>query len=119
MEYLCYTLEESRYVRENATAQRMVIDTMKVRVGISILFRLFGLQSTFLHPKKAVLCGRSETSPRRSTLGYLLCVGGSIDSTKGCNTIELHDPLYPTTWENAGSIQHKRVQFGVAVIEDR
>ena len=43
MEYLCYTLEESRYVRENVTAQRMVIDTMKGRVGIcSILAYLLG-----------------------------------------------------------------------------
>ena len=70
MDYLCYTLEESVYVRENSDAQRMVIDTMKEK-----------------------LCGKSQTIPRRSTLGHLLCVGGSIDATKGCNTIDLYRGL--------------------------
>jgi hypothetical protein len=56
--------------------------------------------------------------PRKSTLGYLMCVGG-MDSSKGCNTIEILDPLRPEQWSNCGQIKHKRVQFGVAVVDNR
>ena len=43
----------------------------------------------------------------------------STQSSKGCNTIELLDPLQPNEWLNCGQIKHKRVQFGVAVVADR
>ena len=50
-----------------------------------------------------------------------MVVGGmdSTQSSKGCNTIELLDPLQPNEWLNCGQIKHKRVQFGVAVVADR
>ena len=102
MDYLCYTVEESKFVRGNQDAQRMIIETMKRK-----------------------LCGRSDEKdqPRRSTLGelilkelslmlfegYLLCVGG-LDSSKGCNTIEVFDPLFPKSWEQSGSIQVRLIQ---------
>ena len=47
-----------------------------------------------------------------------MAVGG-MDSSKGCNTIEILDPLHPDQWVNCGQIKHKRVQFGVAVVGDR
>ena len=51
MDYLCYTVEESKFVRGNQDAQRMIIETMKRK-----------------------LCGRSDEKdqPRRSTLGELI-----------------------------------------------
>ena len=53
MDYLCYTVEESKFVRGNQDAQRMIIETMKRK-----------------------LCGRSDEKdqPRRSTLGEILRV---------------------------------------------
>ena len=50
MDYLCYTVEESKFVRGNLDAQRMIIETMKRK-----------------------LCGRSDEKdqPRRSTLGEI------------------------------------------------
>ena len=99
MDYLCYTVEESKFVRGNPDAQRMIIETMKRK--------LCGRSDEKDQPRRSTLGKISRVNCRREHymyLGYLLCVGG-LDSSKGCNTIEVFDPLFPKSWEQSGSIQ--------------
>ncbi|CBY19239.1 unnamed protein product [Oikopleura dioica] len=97
--YLAENIEPHHLVRENPSAHEIVIDMMKLHL------------TKKLNP-------RQEAS-RKSTLGFLLCIGG-MDNQKGINNVELLDPLSPRSWSECGQIvKHKRVQFGSAVIDNK
>uniref|UniRef100_A0A8C0L041 BACK domain-containing protein n=1 Tax=Canis lupus dingo TaxID=286419 RepID=A0A8C0L041_CANLU len=70
-----------------------------------------------LLPERRTLMQSPRTKPRKSTVGTLYAVGG-MDNNKGATTIEKYD-LRTNLWIQAGMMNGRRLQFGVAVIEDK
>ncbi|NXU78896.1 KLHL1 protein, partial [Oreotrochilus melanogaster] len=70
-----------------------------------------------LLPERRTLMQSPRTKPRKSTVGTLYAVGG-MDNNKGATTIEKYD-LRTNIWIQAGMMNGRRLQFGVAVIEDK
>ncbi|GCC42157.1 hypothetical protein chiPu_0026122, partial [Chiloscyllium punctatum] len=58
-----------------------------------------------------------RTKPRKSTVGALYAVGG-MDTTKGATTVEKYD-LRTNNWMQVGTMNGRRLQFGVAVIDSK
>ncbi|ETN60318.1 actin binding protein [Anopheles darlingi] len=70
-----------------------------------------------LIPGRRSLIATSRTRPRKSTMGRLLAVGG-MDGHKGAISIESYDPRLDK-WTMLKTMPTRRLQFGVAVLEDR
>ncbi|XP_010727049.1 kelch-like protein 1 isoform X1 [Meleagris gallopavo] len=70
-----------------------------------------------LLPERRTLMQSPRTKPRKSTVGTLYAVGG-MDNNKGATTIEKYD-LRTNIWIQAGVMNGRRLQFGVAVIDDK
>lgn len=70
-----------------------------------------------LLPERRLSLQNARTKPRKSTVGVLYAVGG-MDSSKGATSIEKYD-LRTNTWTQIASMNGRRLQFGVAVIEDK
>lgn len=93
-------VEGHHLVRGDPEAHRLVVDMMKLHIMEKL--------------------ENSLVPSRKSTLGYLMCIGGMDGNQKGINDVELLDPLAPDTWQECGQlVKHKRVQFGVAVIDKK
>uniref|UniRef100_UPI00358F466F kelch-like protein 5 isoform X1 n=1 Tax=Myxine glutinosa TaxID=7769 RepID=UPI00358F466F len=58
-----------------------------------------------------------STHPRKSTVGTMIAVGG-MDASKGATSIEQYD-LRTNMWTHLGRLNARRLQFGVAVLDDR
>uniref|UniRef100_A0A4W3HQJ8 Kelch-like family member 4 n=1 Tax=Callorhinchus milii TaxID=7868 RepID=A0A4W3HQJ8_CALMI len=69
-----------------------------------------------LLPERRPMMQSPRTKPRKSTVGALYAVGG-MDTTKGATTIEKYD-LRTNTWIQVGTMNGRRLQFGVAVIDN-
>ncbi|XP_040164883.1 kelch-like protein 5 isoform X1 [Anopheles arabiensis] len=70
-----------------------------------------------LIPGRRSLISTSRTRPRKSTMGRLLAVGG-MDGHKGAISIESYDPRLDK-WTLLKNMPTRRLQFGVAVLEDK
>ncbi|XP_055853938.1 kelch-like protein 5 [Episyrphus balteatus] len=70
-----------------------------------------------LLPERRSLISTERTKPRKSTVGRLLAVGG-MDAHKGAISIESYCPRLDkwTVWKNMSA---RRLQFGVAVMDDK
>ncbi|XP_037938704.1 kelch-like protein 5 isoform X2 [Teleopsis dalmanni] len=70
-----------------------------------------------LLPERRSLIASKRTKPRKSTVGRLLAVGG-MDAHKGAIGIESYCPRLNkwTVWKNMSA---RRLQFGVAVMDDK
>ncbi|XP_065366353.1 kelch-like protein 5 [Calliphora vicina] len=70
-----------------------------------------------LLPERRSLIASERTKPRKSTVGKLLAVGG-MDAHKGAISIESYCPRLDkwTVWKNMSA---RRLQFGVAVMNDK
>ncbi|KAF0289364.1 Kelch-like protein 5 [Amphibalanus amphitrite] len=74
-------------------------------------------QSFHLLPRRRQSLESSRTRPRKATVGTLYAIGG-MDKEKGSTIIESYD-LRSDRWQQCGFMTSRRLQFGVAIIDDR
>ncbi|XP_078258388.1 kelch-like protein 1 [Rhinoraja longicauda] len=94
-------LENNILFKDDLECQKLILEAMKYH----------------LLPERRPLMQSPRTRPRKSTVGALYAVGG-MDANKGATTIEKYD-LRTNTWTQAGVMNGRRLQFGVAVIDDK
>ncbi|XP_054422616.1 kelch-like protein 4 [Pteronotus mesoamericanus] len=94
-------LENSAMFRADLQCQKLLIEAMKYH----------------LLPERRPMMQSPRTKPRKSTVGALYAVGG-MDSMKGTTTIEKYD-LRTNSWLHIGTMSGRRLQFGVAVIDNK
>ncbi|CDQ85982.1 unnamed protein product, partial [Oncorhynchus mykiss] len=94
-------LENNTMFSDDLECQKLLMEAMKYH----------------LLPERRLMFQSPRTKPRKSTVGVLYAVGG-MDATKGSTTIEKYD-LRTNTWIQVGMMNGRRLQFGVAVIDDK
>ncbi|KAF1525076.1 Kelch-like protein 4, partial [Eudyptes sclateri] len=94
-------LENSPMFADDLECQKLLMEAMKYH----------------LLPERRSMMQSPRTKPRKSTVGALYAVGG-MDATKGTTTIEKYD-LRTNTWIQIGTMNGRRLQFGVAVIDNK
>ncbi|KAM5288170.1 kelch-like protein 1 isoform 1-T1 [Ctenodactylus gundi] len=94
-------LENHALFKNDLECQKLILEAMKYH----------------LLPERRTLMQSPRTKPRKSTVGTLYAVGG-MDNNKGATTIEKYD-LRTNLWIQAGVMSGRRLQFGVAVIDDK
>ncbi|XP_007102582.1 kelch-like protein 1 isoform X1 [Physeter macrocephalus] len=94
-------LENHTLFKNDLECQKLILEAMKYH----------------LLPERRTLMQSPRTKPRKSTVGTLYAVGG-MDNNKGATTIEKYD-LRTNLWIQAGMMNGRRLQFGVAVIDDK
>ncbi|CAD7682381.1 unnamed protein product [Nyctereutes procyonoides] len=98
---LLVDLENSSMFTGDLECQKLLMEAMKYH----------------LLPEKRPMMQSPRTKPRKSTVGALYAVGG-MDSMKGTTTIEKYD-LRTNSWLHIGTMSGHRLQFGVAVIDNK
>uniref|UniRef100_A0A8C2B4A2 Kelch-like family member 5 n=1 Tax=Cyprinus carpio TaxID=7962 RepID=A0A8C2B4A2_CYPCA len=94
-------MEANPLLRDSVECQRLVMEAMKYH----------------LLPERRPLLQSPRTRPRKATVGALFTVGG-MDATKGATSIEQYC-LRRDTWRQVAVMSGRRLQFGVAVLDDR
>ncbi|NXK33364.1 KLHL1 protein, partial [Piprites chloris] len=94
-------LENHVLFKDDLECQKLILEAMKYH----------------LLPERRTLMQSPRTKPRKSTVGTLYAVGG-MDNNKGATTIEKYD-LRTNIWIQAGVMNGRRLQFGVAVVDDK
>ncbi|XP_076877818.1 kelch-like protein 4 isoform X2 [Brachyhypopomus gauderio] len=94
-------LENNKMFSEDLECQKLLMEAMKYH----------------LLPERRPMLQSPRTKPRKSTVGALYAVGG-MDASKGSTTIEKYD-LRTNTWMQVGVMNGRRLQFGVAVIDNK
>ncbi|KAM8910331.1 kelch-like protein 4 isoform 1-T1 [Spinachia spinachia] len=94
-------LENNKMFSDDLECQKLLMEAMKYH----------------LLPERRPMFQSPRTKPRKSTVGALYAVGG-MDATKGSTTIEKYD-LRTNTWDQVGVMNGRRLQFGVAVIDNK
>ncbi|XP_011824913.1 PREDICTED: kelch-like protein 1 isoform X2 [Mandrillus leucophaeus] len=94
-------LENHALFKNDLECQKLILEAMKYH----------------LLPERRTLMQSPRTKPRKSTVGTLYAVGG-MDNNKGATTIEKYD-LRTNLWIQAGMMNGRRLQFGVAVIDEK
>ncbi|XP_061691389.1 kelch-like protein 4 isoform X1 [Syngnathoides biaculeatus] len=94
-------LENNKMFSDDLECQKLLMEAMKYH----------------LLPERRPMFQSPRTKPRKSTVGALYAVGG-MDATKGSTTIEKYD-LRTNTWVPLGVMNGRRLQFGVAVIDNK
>ncbi|XP_078513540.1 kelch-like protein 1 [Lissotriton helveticus] len=94
-------LENHALFKDDLECQKLILEAMKYH----------------LLPERRTLMQSPRTKPRKSTVGTMYAVGG-MDNNKGATTIEKYD-LRTNLWIQAGVMNGRRLQFGVAVIDDK
>ncbi|XP_006871369.1 PREDICTED: kelch-like protein 4 [Chrysochloris asiatica] len=94
-------LENSSMFSGDLECQKLLIEAMKYH----------------LLPERRPMMQSPRTKPRKSTVGALYAVGG-MHAMKGTTTIEKYD-LRTNSWLHIGTMNGPRLQFGVAVIDNK
>ncbi|XP_036372588.1 kelch-like protein 5 [Megalops cyprinoides] len=94
-------MESNPLLRDSVECQRLVMEAMKYH----------------LLPERRPLLQSPRTRPRKATVGTLFAVGG-MDATKGATSIEQYC-LRRDSWKQVAVMSGRRLQFGVAVLDDR
>ncbi|XP_069469101.1 kelch-like protein 4 isoform X2 [Ambystoma mexicanum] len=94
-------LENSPMFADDLECQKFLMEAMKYH----------------LLPERRSMLQSPRTKPRKSTVGSLYAVGG-MDATKGATTIEKYD-LRTNSWIQISTMNGRRLQFGVAVIDNK
>ncbi|KAK7097848.1 kelch-like protein 5 isoform X2 [Littorina saxatilis] len=100
-QYIADQVETNCLFRDERECQQLIMEALKYHL-------LPERRSSFQSPR---------TKPRKSTVGVLYAVGG-MDCTKGATSIEKYE-LRTNTWTQVANMSGRRLQFGVAVLEDR
>ncbi|KAL4640339.1 kelch-like protein 5 [Arapaima gigas] len=94
-------VESSPLLRDSVECQRLLMEAMKYH----------------LLPERRLLLQSPRTRPRKATVGTMFAVGG-MDATKGATSIEQYC-LRKDSWKQVAVMSGRRLQFGVAVLEDK
>ncbi|XP_043548868.1 kelch-like protein 5 isoform X3 [Chiloscyllium plagiosum] len=94
-------MENNMLFRDDIECQKLIMEAMKYH----------------LLPERRNMLQSPRTKPRKSTVGVLFAVGG-MDATKGATSIEKYD-LRSNTWTHVANMNGRRLQFGVAVLDDK
>ncbi|XP_043918874.1 kelch-like protein 5 isoform X2 [Protopterus annectens] len=94
-------MENNTLFRDDIECQKLIMEAMKYH----------------LLPERRPMLQSPRTKPRKSTVGILFAVGG-MDATKGATSIEKYD-LRTNTWTQVANMNGRRLQFGVAVLDDK
>ncbi|XP_074085731.1 kelch-like protein 5 isoform X4 [Macrotis lagotis] len=94
-------MENNPLFRDDIECQKLIMEAMKYH----------------LLPERRPMLQSPRTKPRKSTVGTLFAVGG-MDSTKGATSIEKYD-LRTNMWTPVANMNGRRLQFGVAVLDDK
>ncbi|XP_071981759.1 kelch-like protein 5 isoform X3 [Engystomops pustulosus] len=94
-------MENNALFRDDIECQKLIMEAMKYH----------------LLPERRPMLQSPRTKPRKSTVGMLFAVGG-MDATKGATSIEKYD-LRINMWMPVANMNGRRLQFGVAVLDDK
>ncbi|XP_060720612.1 kelch-like protein 5 [Tachysurus vachellii] len=94
-------MESNPLLRDSVECQRLIMEAMKYH----------------LLPERRPLLQSPRTRPRKATVGTLFAIGG-MDATKGATSMEQYC-VRRDTWRQVGVLSGRRLQFGVAVIDQR
>ncbi|XP_040274905.1 kelch-like protein 5 isoform X1 [Bufo bufo] len=94
-------MENNALFRDDIECQKLIMEAMKYH----------------LLPERRPMLQSPRTKPRKSTVGMLFTVGG-MDATKGATSIEKYD-LRTNMWTPVANLNGRRLQFGVAVLDDK
>ncbi|XP_041130672.1 kelch-like protein 5 isoform X2 [Polyodon spathula] len=94
-------MENNSLFRDDIECHKLIMEAMKYH----------------LLPERRSLLQSPRTKPRKSTVGMMFAVGG-MDATKGATSIEKYD-LRTNTWTRVANMNGRRLQFGVAVLEEK
>ncbi|XP_018428311.1 PREDICTED: kelch-like protein 5 isoform X2 [Nanorana parkeri] len=94
-------MENNALFRDDIECQKLIMEAMKYH----------------LLPERRPMLQSPRTKPRKSTVGMLFAVGG-MDATKGATSIEKYD-LRTNVWTPVAIMNGRRLQFGVAVLDDK
>ncbi|MEE6462259.1 hypothetical protein FKM82_001532 [Ascaphus truei] len=94
-------MENNPLFRDDIECQKLIMEAMKYH----------------LLPERRPMLQSPRTKPRKSTVGMLFAVGG-MDATKGATSIEKYD-LRTNMWTPVANMNGRRLQFGVAVLDDK
>jgi kelch-like protein 1/4/5 len=86
---------------DNSDCMKLVLDAMKYH----------------LLPERYQTVTTERNKPRKSTMGRLMAIGG-MDQHKGCITIETYNPRLDK-WSLTKNMPTRRLQFGVALMDDK
>ncbi|XP_053398583.1 kelch-like protein 5 isoform X3 [Mercenaria mercenaria] len=100
-QFIADHVETNPLFKDNKDCQGLIMEALKYHL-------LPERRSSFQSPR---------TKPRKSTVGMMFAVGG-MDSNKGPSTIEKYD-LRTNTWTQVANMNGRRLQFGVAVLENK
>ncbi|XP_071088582.1 kelch-like protein 5 isoform X3 [Haliotis cracherodii] len=100
-QFIADCVETNPLFRDDKECQTLIMEALKYHL-------LPERRSSFQSPR---------TKPRKSTVGVMYAVGG-MDCTKGATSIEKYD-LRTNTWTQVANMNGRRLQFGVAVLEDK
>lgn len=99
-QFLVDQVQNNEFLRDNLQCQLLIMEAMKYH----------------LLPERRLSMQSSLTKPRNSTVGVLYAVGG-MDSAKGAVSMEKYD-LRMNRWTQMENMNGRRLQFGIAVIDD-
>ncbi|KAK6493626.1 kelch-like protein 5 isoform X2 [Huso huso] len=94
-------MENNSLFRDNIECHKLIMEAMKYH----------------LLPERRSMLQSPRTKPRKSTVGVMFAVGG-MDATKGATSIEKYD-LRTNMWTHVANMNGRRLQFGVAVLEEK
>ena len=100
-QYIADHIENQPVLKDDPDCHHLILEAMKYH----------------LLPERRSLLQSTRTCPRKATVGYLYAVGG-MDTNKGATSIERYDPR-TDTWSQIASMNGRRLQFGVAVVEGK
>lgn len=100
-QFIADHVETNSLFKEDRECQELIMEALKYH----------------LLPERRLSLQSPRTKPRKSTVGFLYAVGG-MDCTKGATSIEKYD-LRTNTWTQVANMNGRRLQFGVAVLEDK
>jgi len=100
-QYIADHIEIQPVLKDDPECHHLILEAMKYH----------------LLPERRSLLQSTRTCPRKATVGYLYAVGG-MDTNKGATSIERYDPR-TDSWSQIASMNGRRLQFGVAVVDGK
>ncbi|KAK7863983.1 hypothetical protein R5R35_000091 [Gryllus longicercus] len=94
-------IETNPLFREERLCQELIMEALKYH----------------LLPERRPMLQSPRTRPRKSTVGAMYVVGG-MDTRRGATSIEKYD-LRTNSWSNVANMSARRLQFGVAVMDEK
>lgn len=99
-QFLVDQVQNNEFLHDDLQCQLLIMEAMKYH----------------LLPERRLSMQSALTKPRNSTVGVLYAVGG-MDSAKGAVSMEKYD-LRTNRWTQMENMNGRRLQFGIAVIDD-